>query len=246
MVVSGLGKKTIPFSSAELGKLGRTAFNMIEIISFLMAAIAILDEGLATAEERCKGNALAALQEHRPFLSSMDKACRHLVRESLALMSTFMMRQRSILGSNFAASVPNTYRNRIIRSPLSTFDVAPSGILEEVKSQYENFIQNRAFTSAVAKLGSMNKVGRIKKTVKSRMTIVSRGAARGQLFRGAGLTRGNRGAGRGSLRGVRKSAYSNRNMRGYARRDRAIRDAEAPSRGGASTSGAGFSAENRQ
>ena len=246
MVVSGLGKKTIPFSSIELGKLGRSAFSMLEIISFLMASIAILDEGLASAEERSKGNALSALQEHRPFLSSMDKACRHLVRESLAMMSTFMMRQRSILGANFAASVPNTYRNRLIRSPLSTFDVAPSGVLEEVKHQFENFIQHRAFTSAVSKLGNLNKVGRIKKTIKNRMTIVSRGTARGQLFRGAGPARGNRGAGRGSLRGVRKSAYSSRNLRGFIRRDRAIRDVEAPLRGGASTSGAGFSAENRQ
>ena len=246
MVVSGLGKKTVPFSSIELGKLGRTSFNLIEIVSFLMAAIAILDEGLATAEEKCKGTALSAIQEHRPFLASMDKACRHLVRESLALMATFMMRQRSILGSNFAASVPNTYRNRIIRSPLSHFDVAPRGVLDEVRSQFEHFIQNRAFTSAVTRLGNLNKVGKIKRTIKSRTTIVSRGSARGQQFRGAGFIRGNRGAGRGALRGVKKTAYSNKNMRGYARRDRAIRDAEAPSRGRASTSGAGFSVENRQ
>ena len=67
---------------------------------------------------------------------------------------------------------------------------------------------------------------------------------RGQSFRGAVASRGNRGNNRGALRGVRKVSGYNRNVRGYARRDRALREADP--RAFASTSTAGFSAENRQ
>ena len=197
-------------------------------------------------EGKCKGTALSILQEHKPFLGSMDKACRHLVKEALALMATFMVKQRSILGSSFAAGVPNTFRNKILRSPLAHFDVTPKEVLEEVRLQYDNFVQNRAFASAVARLGNTNKFKSSKKTVRSRLTIVSRGVgARGQSFRGTNVARGNRGAARGALRGVRKTLNFCKNMRGYARRDRAIRESESQPRGRASTSGAGFSGENR-
>ena len=164
-------------------------------------------------------------------------------------MATCMIKQRSILGSSFAAGVPNTFRNKVLRSPLSHFDVTPHEVLEQVKSQYENFIQNRAFTTAIARLGNVNvsKFKSAKKTVRNKVTVLSRGVGRGQFFRGAGMTRGNRGMPRGALRGVRKTSNFNltKNMRGYARRDRAIRDSESHPRGRASTSGAGFSGENR-
>ena len=132
---SGLSKKSASVSTGELGKLGQTSFNIVEMTSFLMSAIAIMDEGLSKVEGKCKGSALSILQEHKPFLGSMDKACRHLVKEALALMATFMVKQRSILGSSFAAGVPNTFRNKILRSPLAHFDVTPKEVQEEVKSQ---------------------------------------------------------------------------------------------------------------
>ena len=95
-----------------------------------------------------------------------------------------MVKQRSILGSSFAAGVPNTFRNKILRSPLSHFDVTPKEVLEEVKSQYENFIQNRAFTTAIARLGSVNvsKFKSAKKTVRNKVTVLSRGVSRGQFL----------------------------------------------------------------
>ena len=133
MAFSRLGKKTASFKSSELGKMGQSPFKLIEIISFLMASTAIMDEGLATVEEKSKGSALTTLQEYKPFLESMDKACRHLVKESLAIMATIMVRQRSILGSTFAAGVPNTFRNKILKSPLSHFEVSPKEILSKVR-----------------------------------------------------------------------------------------------------------------
>ena len=116
-----------------------------------MAAIAVMDEGLTKVEEKCKGTALSILMEYKPFLGSMDKACRHMVKESLALMATFMIKQRSILGSCYVAWVPKSFRNKVLKSPLASFEVTPKEVLEEVKSQYEGFIQNRAFASAVVR-----------------------------------------------------------------------------------------------
>ena len=48
-------------------------------------------------------------------------------------MATIMVRQRSILGSTFAAGVPNTFRNKILKSPLSHFEVSPKEILSKVR-----------------------------------------------------------------------------------------------------------------
>ena len=238
---SGLGKKASSFSSVDLGRMGQVTFNIVEIISFLMASIAIMDEGLSAAEEKSKGPALSILQEHKPFLGSMDKACRHLIKESLALMATIMVRQRSILGSTFSAGLPNSFRNKVLKSPLSHFDVTPSQVMSDVKNQYDTFIQNRAFASAVARLGNVPAFRGAKKSGKKRLSSANRGG-RGQPNRYLGSFSSSRGVTRGTLRGVRRATF--KNVRGFARRDRALRDIEAP-RGRASTSGAGFSADNR-
>ena len=186
------------------------------------------------------------LTEHRPFLGSMDKACRHLVKESLALMATFMIKQRTILGSCFAATVPKSFRNKVIKAPLASFEVAPREILEEVKTQYDGFIQNRAFASAVARLGTVNKFRGTSRTIKKKVTVVSRGnRAREQGFRGFGITRGNRGQARGALRGVRRVSGFSKNMRGYTRRDRALTESDHQARGNAGTVVTGFSAESQ-
>ena len=246
---SGLGKKSAPISSSELGKLAQSTFNILEIISFIMSSIAVMDEGLAKAEAKSKGIVLGTLQEYRPFLASTDKACRHMVRETLALMATCMIKQKSILGSSFAAGVPVLFKNRFLRSPLAVFNVTPPEILDAIKEQYEKFIQQRAFTTAITRLGNvgMNKFKSSRKIVKSKITMLNRGGAgRGQNFRGSGTTRGARGMNRGTLRGVNKSSFNiSKNTRGYMRRDRAIRGMESHPRGRANTSGAGFSGENR-
>ena len=247
---SGLGKKSAPISSSELGKFGQATFNIVEIISFVMSSIAIMDEGLAKAETKSKGVALGILQEYRPFLASMDKACRHLVRETLALMATCMIKQKSILGSSFAAGVPVMFRNRFLRSPLALFNVTPPEVLDSIKEQYEKFIQQRAFTTAITRLGNVGSSSKFKNTrkiVKNKITMLNRGGiVRGQNFRGAGIGRGARGLNRGALRGVSKNNFNmSKNMRGYLRRDRAIRGIESHPRGRASTSGAGFSGDNR-
>ena len=241
--ISGQVRKSASFSSAELSKLSQVAFNQVEITSFMMSAIAIMDEGLHKLESDSKGTLLSTVQEHRPFLGSMDKACRHLVRESLALIATFMARQRSILGASIAAGVPNIYKHRLLKAPLARFEVAPNDVMEDVKRQFDAFIQNKAFSTAVAKLGNVNKFKSSKKTVR-KMTVLSRGGNRGLSFRGIAAARGNRGNNRGALRGVRKASGLSKNARGYMRRDRALREADP--RVFASTSTAGFSAENRQ
>ena len=118
--------------------------------------------------------------------------------------------------------------------------------MEEVRQQYDSFVQKRAFASAVARLGNVNKFRGTNRTVRNKVTIVSRGVGlRGQMFRGTNVAKGNRGFVRGSLRGVRKTASYNRNLRGYARRGRALKESEPQTRGRASTSVAGFSGESR-
>ena len=243
---SGLNKRSVAVSSGELEKLAQTSFNMLEIVSFLMASIAIMDEGLAGVADRIKGTTLSMLTEYRPFLGSMDKACRHLVRESLAQMATFMIKQRIILGSCFAATAPKSYRTRVIKAPLASFEVAPKEVLEAVKAQFDVFIQQKAFTSAVARLGAVNKFRGTSRTVKRKVMVVTRGnRARGLGARGIGNSRGSRGLNRGALRGVRRPSGMSRNMRGYARRDRALAEPVQQASSNAGTSVTGFSNGNQ-
>ena len=48
----------------------------------MMAAIDVIEEGLEGVAGRIKGPALRLLMEYRPFLGSVDKACRHITKES--------------------------------------------------------------------------------------------------------------------------------------------------------------------
>ena len=245
---SGIGKKAATLSTGDLEKLALSSFNIVEIISFVMAAIAIIESGLDKVNKSCKGPALSALAEFRPFLGSVDKACRHIVREALSLMSTFVMKQRTVLASCFSAALPKSFRAKLIKSPLSSFEVGPKETFAEVKRQYDAFVQNKAFASAVANVGATNRFKTTSRVFKKRLTIVARGSrGRGQVGfqRGTFAFRGNRGQFRGPLRGVRRSSMAGRNARGFARRDRAIREIDNQQRGNASTNTTVFSPESQ-
>ena len=157
-------------------------------------------------------------------------------------MATIMVRQRSILGSTFAVGVPNTFRNKILKSPLSHFDVTPNQVITEVRNQFETFMQTRAFASAVARLGNVPTFRGPKKSNRKKVQAANRGN-RGQQSRFYGPS-SSRGVTRGVFRGVKRTGF-NKNIRAFERRDRALRETEAP-RGRANSSGAGFSGGNRQ
>ena len=80
----------------------------------------------------------------------------------------------------------------------------------------------------MARLGAVNIFRGTSRTLRKKVTIVSRGMrARGQFFRGTGVVRGNRGQFRGALSGVRRASGYSRNMRGYTRRDGALKESES-------------------
>ena len=91
-------------------------FTPVDAMSFMMAAIAVINGGLTKVENKIKGPALATLAEYKPFLGSLDKACRHVVKESLALMVSFMIKQRQALSSCLSVSLPKSFRSKVIRS----------------------------------------------------------------------------------------------------------------------------------
>ena len=132
------------------------------------------------------------------------------------------MKQRQVLASCFSTGLPKSFRLKLVKAPLASFEVAPTEAFIEVKRQYEGFVQNRAFANAVASV-SFNRFRGGGRIVKKKMTIMSRGTRpRGQFNRGNTIGRGFRGQQRGSFRGVRRSGISGRNMRAFARRDRAV------------------------
>ena len=246
---SGVSKKAAQVSSVELEKLSLTTFNIIEIVSFLMAAIAVMAEGLEAATEKSKGPAMVLLKEYRPFLGSIDKACRHLTKETLAMLATFMTKQRSIWASCVSYMVPRPLKAKMMRAPLATFEVAPMEVMRNVKTQFDTFLQGKAFATAVANVGA-NRAKVFNKVVKKKVAERGRGMkVRGQGFRGAAVGRGSRGFNRGPLRGVRKASLSWRNQRAFERRDRFVNKEGVPGTSTAPPLFAGTpggSGENRQ
>ena len=219
---AGRSKKGVPFSSAELEKLALVAFNILEIMSFMMAAIAVIDGGLQSVVSKVKGQALTSLLEYKPFLGSLDKACRHVVRESLAIMTSAMMKQRHALTSCASVALPAMFKSKINKAPLTTFEIAPKEAFEDIKKQFDSFIRDKAFTQAVVSL-SANRSRGTTRVFRQRTTVISRGTrTRGYIGRALMGARGLRGQYRSALRGVRSSGLSVRNMRAFARRDRAV------------------------
>ena len=193
LAFSGVAKKTTPISTGDLEKLALSSFNIIEITSFMMAAIGVIEGGLEKVASRAKGTALTTLMEFKPFLGSVDKACRHVVREALALMASFMIKQRNVLASCLSTGLPKSFKAKLVKSPLATFEVAPKEIFKEIKKEYDVFIQQRAFAKAVANVGAGNRYSTISRTFKRKITVMSRGArGRGQnsFQRGSFVSRG--------------------------------------------------------
>ena len=215
----------------------------------MMAAIGVIEGGLEKVASRAKGTALSTLMEFKPFLGSVDKACRHVVREALALMSSFMIKQRNVLASCLSTGLPKSFKSKLIKSPLATFDVAPKEVFKEIKKEYDVFIQQRAFAKAVASVGAGNRYNTISRTFKRKITVMSRGArGRGQnsFQRGSFVSRGGRGQFRSALRGVRRAGMAGRIARGFARRDRAIGQLENQNRGNSNIATAAFPNDNQQ
>ena len=214
----------------------------------MMAAIAVIEGGLEKVANRAKGTALTTLMEFKPFLGSVDKACRHVVREALALMTSFMMKQRNVLASCLSTGLPKSFKSKLIKSPLATFEVAPKEIFKEIRKEYDMFIQNKAFANAGASVGIANRFKTTSRVFRKKLTIVARGSrGRGQagFQRGSFVNRGGRGQFRGSLRGVRRTGMAGRIFRGFARRDRAIGQLESQNRGNSNISTAAFSNESQ-
>ena len=215
----------------------------------MMAAIGVIEGGLEKVASRAKGTALTTLMEFKPFLGSVDKACRHVVREALALMASFMIKQRNVLASCLSTGLPKSFKAKLVKSPLATFEVAPKEIFKEIKKEYDVFIQQRAFAKAVANVGAGNRYSTISRTFKRKITVMSRGArGRGQnsFQRGSFVSRGGRGQLRGALRGVRRAGMTGRVARGFERRDRAIGHLDNQNRGTSNIATAPFPNSNQQ
>ena len=154
-----------------------------------------------------------------------------------------MVKQRSILGSTFSAGLPNSFRNKVLKSPLSHFDVTPKQIITDVKNQCETFMQSRAFSTAVARLGNIPTFRGPKKSSKKRTQASHRGN-RGQLSNFYGPSSA-RGGSRGAFRGVKRAGF-NKNFRAFERRDRALRGLEAPRGASNASSGTSNAGNSRQ
>ena len=244
---SGVAKRSVAFSTGELEKLSATAFNIVEIFSFMMAAIAIIDGGLEGVQGVIKGKALTNLLEFKPFLGSLDKACRYGVRETLSILASTMMKQRVALASCLSLALPKSFKFKLVKAPLASFEVVPKEILREIIDSYESFVKNRVFAQAIANVGASKFKGSNRVTKKKTVTYTRNMRTRGHSFRSTSGPRGFRGQLRGPSRGVRRATLSNRNLRAFARRDRAVgrnQNEQAPLE---LTSGApGHSGESRQ
>ena len=119
--------------------------------------------------------------------------------------------------------------------------------MKEIKTQYESFAQNRAFAQAIANVGASKFRGSNKVTKKRIVTYTRSMRSRGQNFRATSGPRGFRSQARNASRGVRRATLSNRNLRAFARRDRAVGRNPNNQTPLELTSGApGYSGESRQ
>ena len=158
-----------------------------------------------------------------------------------------MMKQRVALASCLSLALPKSFKFKLVKAPLASFEVAPKEVLKEIKLQYESFVQNRAFAQAIANVGASKFRGSNKVTKKRIVTYTRSMRTRGQNFRATSGPRGFRGQARRASRGVRRVTLSGRNLRAFARRDRAVGSSQSNQAPLELTSGApGYSGESRQ
>ena len=233
-------KRSTSISTNELVNLCSSAFRSLEILSFMMAVIDIVGDGFDLIASKVPESDKILVSEYGSFLSCLDKACRHSVRESLSILGNAMLKQRSVWASFFLKTVPKPIKVSLLGAPLSSFEVASKDSVLEAKSRFDGHVQSKALISAAfagRALGqSRNWRGSFRPTSPN-FRPMSSNFRRTASFRSYGVTRpGGRGGYPGRTGGVtnrwpRKRGLSKRKSEFYMKRDRYVganRRLEAP------------------
>ena len=225
-------KRSTSISVSELVNLCSSAFRSLEILSFMMAAIDIVGDGFDLIASKVPESDKSLVVEYGSFMSCLDKACRHSVRESLSILGNAMLKQRSVWASYFFKTVPKPIRVSLLGAPLSSFEVAPKGSVLEAKSKFDGHVQSKALISAAfagrALSQSRNWRGSFRPYSSNSRPTSSSFRLNSYDFRGYGVTRpGGRGGYPGRAGGVTnrwpwKRGLSKRKSEFYMKRDRAV------------------------
>ena len=214
------------FSSAALENLATSAFRIMEILSFMMAAIDIVGDGFDAITSKVPSEHKAMVMEVASFMGSLDKACRHAAKESMSILANVVAKQRSVLNGLLVPLVPRPIKWELVGAPLSLFEVTPQAVVDKAKERFEKALESRALIAVLATARS-----RPWRSSVRRFGFSSNRGGRGSgpVRRAGYLDRSGRGSRRAGWPRKRGFGMPRKSWESFQRRDSNSRGSKRPS-----------------
>ena len=112
-------KKTkASFSMADMEPLFKSAFRLLQILSFASQAFEVLGDGFRDLMTKLDDELRPLATEHASFLRCVDKAGRHATGEAVHLFANLILKKREHIMSLAYNNVPKATINNLIYAPL--------------------------------------------------------------------------------------------------------------------------------
>ena len=216
--VKNLKSSKVSFSLTEIDSLIKSAFHLLEVLSFSSSSFEILGECFLDLRNKLSCDLKPKALEYTSFLRCVDKAGRHSIGEAVNLFANLLIKKREhILNMSFS-SVSQAFKSKLVFSPLSTFHLLP---IQDVKETAEQF-RRQSETSALASMVTLAK------TQSTKSKSFFRGAGSGSSSSSLSY-RGSSSASRGKPGKSRhRGGYSARNRDFFNKRDRFVKGSKKP------------------
>ena len=143
-------KSKASISMTDLEPLFKSAFRLMQILSFSSQAFEVLGDGFKDLMAKLDPNLKPLALEHASFLRCVDKAGRHATGEAVHLFSNLLLKKREHVMSLAFNSVPKATKQGIIFSPLTDCQLLPTSHVQEVVSKYRQQTETTALASVAA------------------------------------------------------------------------------------------------
>ena len=194
------------FSMSDLESLFKSAFRLMQILSFASQAFEVLGDGFKELMENLSAELKPLALEHASFLSCVDKAGRHAIGESVNIFANLLIKKREHIMSLSYNNVPTATKSSIIFAPLVDCKLLPLTQLQDTVTRF----RQQTEASALASVAAVARSQASSNLFRGSLSFPSSSKS----FKGKQSFRGNRGT------GGRGSGLSAKNREFFKRRDK--------------------------
>ena len=212
--IKNLKTSKVAFSITEIDSLLKSAFQLLETLSFASASFEILADCFMDLRDKLTPDLKPKALEYTSFLRCVDKAGRHSIGEAVNLFANLLLKKREHILSMSFSSISTATKAKVIFAPLAECKLLPLETVKETSTQFRQLAEMSALVSVVSTAKSqLSKSKSLFRTTSSSVSPL-------QDLRGKGAYRGSAGRSSSKRGYSSQKGYSSRSKDYFARRDR--------------------------